>query len=567
MSDMATDLGARVRALNGGRLLLGMAFFAASLTPSLIPRGDVVQGALSGASFAIGYAVGALAHCLWLYLELPRRTPGVALPINVVAVAGCIVLALASLAQATSWQNSIRAAMAMPPIEARWPLMLCVVAAVTVVLLFVIARLLWALMRVLAGWIGRLVPRRAANVVAAIVAAMLVWSVANNLVVRTALSLLDSSYAEWDKLFEPEQPAPTDPDKTGSTNSLVRWDELGRTGRRFVASGPTAGDIGAFTGRPSQSPVRVYVGLRGAGTARDRAALALRELQRQGGFERSTLVVITPTGTGWVDPSAIDSVEYLHNGDIASVAVQYSYLNSPLSLLVQPDLGAEVARALFVEIYRYWTTLPKDRRPKLYLHGLSLGALNSEKSTELFEILADPVNGALWSGPPFGSRIWRSFTQGRDPASPAWLPTFGDGQLVRFMNQDGSTVPKETPWGPLRIVYLQYASDAITFFDASMAWRRPAWLAAPRGRDVSPSLRWFPIVTMLQVAIDMVFANGTPMGFGHVFAPEHYVDAWVALTDPPGWSGDERARLKAHLAREARQRSAARAAAYEDRGG
>jgi uncharacterized membrane protein len=31
--------------------------------------------------------------------------------------------------------------------------------------------------------------------------------------------------------------------------------------------------------------------------------------------------------------------------------------------------------------------------------------MNSERSTELFEILEDPIHGALWSGPPFESTI------------------------------------------------------------------------------------------------------------------------------------------------------------------
>src|SRR4051794_16653157 len=85
------------------------------------------------------------------------------------------------------------------------------------------------------------------------------------------------------------------------------------------------------------------------------------ELKRVGAFDRSVLVVITPTGTGWIDPSAMNAVEYLHHGDIASVALQYSYLSSPLSLLVQPEYGSEAARALFAEVYGYWTTLPRDR--------------------------------------------------------------------------------------------------------------------------------------------------------------------------------------------------------------
>jgi Alpha/beta-hydrolase family len=63
-------------------------------------------------------------------------------------------------------------------------------------------------------------------------------------------------------------------------------------------------------------PIRVYVGLRSAETPAQRAKLALEELKRAGAFERSWLIVTTPTGTGWVDPGAMDSVEYLHDGDV-----------------------------------------------------------------------------------------------------------------------------------------------------------------------------------------------------------------------------------------------------------
>ncbi|WP_346657658.1 alpha/beta-hydrolase family protein [Bradyrhizobium sp. 149] len=63
--------------------------------------------------------------------------------------------------------------------------------------------------------------------------------------------------------------------------------------------------------------------------------------------------------------------------------MQYSYLNSPLSLPFQPEYGTEAARALFAAIYGHWTTLPKDRRPRLYLHGLSLDATNSQNDQPL----------------------------------------------------------------------------------------------------------------------------------------------------------------------------------------
>jgi uncharacterized membrane protein len=291
--------------------------------------------------------------------------------------------------------------------------------------------------------------------------------------------------------------------------------------------------------------VRVYAGLNSAHTATERAQLALEELKRSGGFDRSVLIVIVPTGTGWVDPEALDTVEYLHNGDVASVAVQYSYLSSWLSLLVEPNYGVETGRALFEAVYGYWTTLPKASRPKLYLHGLSLGALNSQKSSDLYDVLADPFQGALWSGPPFASPTWRMATNGRQAGTPAWLPRFRDSSVIRFANQYTTADIPGATWGPMRIVYLQYASDPVAFFEPSALYRRPQWMNQPRGQDVSSSLRWFPVVTALQLALDVAAATTAPMGYGHVYAPEHYIDAWMQVTAPQGWSADDIDRLKA----------------------
>lgn len=149
----------------------------------------------------------------------------------------------------------------------------------------------------------------------------------------------------------------------------------------------------------------------------------------------------------------------------------------------------------------------------------------------------------------------------------AWLPEFRDGRFVRFMNLKGPTVPTDAPRGPMRVVYLQYASDAITFFAYRDAYQAPAWMNAPRGPDVSPELRWYPIVTMLQLALDMAVATNTPMGFGHVYAPEHYVDAWVAVADVRDWPADALAQLKEQLAAKARKTSTGDADDDPDRGG
>jgi len=469
------------------------------------------------------------------------------------AATGCAVVAVIFLSQAARWQNSIRGLMELEPVDTAHPLEVALIALAIFAILMALARLFQLTFRFVAIRVNRFLPRRVSSVIGVIAAAALFWSVISGVLFRVALRVADASFQEYDELIEPETEPPTDALKTGSSASLLAWNELGRAGREFISSGPTREDISAFSGRRALEPVRVYVGLRSADTPEVRAKLALEELKRVGGFERSVLIVVTPTGTGWVDPAAIDSVEHLHHGAVASVALQYSYLASWLSLLVEPGYGADAARALFNEIYGYWIALPKDSRPRLYLHGLSLGATNSEQSTDLIEVLGDPFAGALWSGPPYSSRLWRSLTDRRNPGSPAWLPQFRDGSFVRFMNQDGEAAgPDSAPnasWGPMRVVYLQYASDPVTFFDYRSFHREPEWMLPPRGPDVSPQLRWYPVVTLLQLTLDMLMATTAPIGYGHVYAPAHYTDAWIEVTDVRDWSPEEITRLKQHLSK------------------
>ncbi len=559
-----------LESLSGVGLMLGTLFFAAALTPTLIPRTHVTQGVLAGTCLAAGYGLGVLWHWLWAYMELPEPKGRAARIVNTVIGLLCLSVAILFLGRAAEWQNTIRALMQMEPVTSAHPIKVSAIAVLTFAVLLALARLFKLIARFLARQVRRVVPRRVANVTGAAIAILIFWLLATDVFFRGALHVLDASFREFDALLEPERPQPTAALKTGGPASLIRWNELGRAGREYIASGPTASEITTQSGREALEPIRVYVGLRGAATPQARARLALDEMKRVGAFDRSTLVVITPTGTGWVDPAAVDSLEYLLNGDVASVAMQYSYLSSPLSLLAQPEYGAEAARALFVAVYDYWTALPKDRRPRLYLHGLSLGAMNSAGSAELFEMIGDPIQGALWSGPPFESRVWRTITDARNPGSPAWLPELRDGAFVRFMNQHGSPVPDDAPWGPMRVVYLQYASDPVTFFDYRDLYRPPAWMNAPMGPDVSPELRWYPVVTMLQLALDMAVGTNTPMGYGHVYAPQHYVDAWVAVTGANGWTPDGIEGLKRYLlerAQAAMEDEDGDEAAYEGRGG
>jgi len=321
---------------------------------------------------------------------------------------------------------------------------------------------------------------------------------------------------------------------------------IGKQGKIFLTSGPTQADIKEFHPHNVIRPIRVYVGIRSHNTPEERAKLALKELKRVGGFDRSVLVVATPTGTGWLDPSAVDTLEYLHGGDTATVSTQYSYLPSWITILVDPKRSIDSATALFNEIYAHWKTLPRSSRPRLYLHGLSLGSLGSERCADLLTLFEDPIQGAVWSGPPFPSQKWRQIVENRNESSPAWLPTFRDQRIVRFTAQENSLNIGQ-PWGPMRFAYVQYASDPMIWFSPDLAWVRPDWLSAGRGPDVSEDLRWYPIVTFLQVACDLPMATTVPLGYGHNYSPSSYIDAWIAVTEPQGWTSQKTARLKARF--------------------
>ena len=291
-------------------------------------------------------------------------------------------------------------------------------------------------------------------------------------------------------------------------------------------------------------PLRVYVGLGSRETPEERAELAFKELIRVGGFDRSLLVVATPTGTGWLDPGAVDTLEYLHGGDTAIVTMQYSYLPSWITILVDPARSSDSATCLFDVIYGHWKTLPKDRRPSLYVHGLSLGALGSAASADLYTVFENPIQGGVWSGPPFPSVEWNRATRHRNADSPVWLPTFRDGSMLRFTGRECTLTEGAERWGPMRFVYIQHASDPMSFFSPELLYQKPDWLVGKRGPDVSPYLRWMPIVTFLQAGFDLPMATTVPTGYGHNFAPSSYIDAWIEVTQPKEWKAEDTERLK-----------------------
>lgn len=542
-------------------LVVATIFFCWSLTPSLLPRDWFFQGLVSGINATIGYGIGCALAWAWRRWVVPRVT----LPQRVreqwarrpswtvTAIKGAIVLACLLFAvllsiQSAHWQRQITDLMDMEPVsDTGYPRTVLVGAVVVGLLIWIsrgVVRLVRAIARGLNKWVS--IPASVARplgVVIVIVAAVLLF---NGVLAKAFFTVANSAFSARNSHTSANAVQPTLPERSGSPESLAKWDTLGSEGRWFVSHAPTALAIGQVTGKPAREPIRVYAGLESADGFDAQTDLAVAELDRTRAWDREVLVVISTTGTGWVDSTSAESVELMYNGDTALVATQYSYLPSALSFLSDRDKSMTMGRLLFDKVYERWAALPEDTRPKLLVYGESLGSQGSEGAFSGLADIRNRTDGVLWVGPPNSNRLWAEFVRRRDPGTEEITPIFADGLSVRFAASADQLARPSDNWTDPRIVYLQHASDPVVWWSPDLLFEQPDWLREKRGPDVSPAMSWYPIVTFWQVAADLPRAQAVSNGHGHNYG-NVVPDAWAAVAQPPDYTPELAARIKAFL--------------------
>jgi len=535
---------------SGPGVLVAAIFFALSLTPSLLPRGALFQGIVAGVTMTIGYGIGVTGQWLWNYLRLPVPERGSTTQ-RVIVWASVVVIGVFtawSMWRYVGWQNDAREFLGEDPgSPAAW-LTIVPVTAVVAGLILIVSRSLRKLFRFLSRWVEKVMPRRVARLLGAAAVVVLVVGLVNGVLIEGFFAVANEAFSARDTDTAEDVTQPQNSERSGSPDSLVAWDTLGRQGRTFTGTGPAVDELNALAGRGAAEPIRVYVGLKSADTLQGRADLVLEELKRTGAFDREVLVVATTTGTGFLEPAAMQSLEYLHNGNTAIAGVQYSYLPSWISILADQETTKETSRVVFSTVHDYWQTLPEDTRPDIYLFGLSLGSLGVESILTSINIINEPIDGALLVGPPFVNDLWNEITATRDEGSPAWQPTYQEGRTVRFTALENALGDPTGEWQETKVVYLQHASDPITFFSGDLAFSEPDWLKeGQRGPDVSDKMQWQPIVTMWQVAGDLAVAGSVPRGHGHLYKSAEYLDGWIGISQPDGWTEADTSELAEFL--------------------
>ncbi|TQC49544.1 hypothetical protein EEB14_08825 [Rhodococcus sp. WS4] len=533
-----------------GGLVIAVLFVWLSLTPTLLPRGPFFQGLVTGVSAAVGYAIGFLGSKLVRYLVRREAPAHVKIMVRRVAAAIGLVGTVAMLVWFGNWQSQLREIMSAAPFPWTGYLVMVIVAVLIFVLFVAVPRVLLRAVLWVERKISRMVPRRISATVIGVLVVALLFALVNGAVVRVVMSGLNNSFAAVNQETKAGDEPPTSTLSSGGPESLVTWDSLGRQGRSFISRGPAVEDLSAFNGgRPALEPIRTYAGLASGGDSiRENAQLAADELERAGGFDRAVVGVATTTGTGWINESLVSSLEYMYNGDTAMVGLQYSYLPSWLSFLVDKERAHQAGEALFDAVYDKWKKLPPESRPKLVVMGESLGSFGGESAFGNVDDVEARTDGVLFTGPPNANEIWTDVTTNRDPGSPEWLPIYEQGETVRFGARAPEDLPRpDAPWGQPRMVYLQHPSDPIVWWSPELLLSEPDWLKEERGYDVLDSTQWFPFVTFLQVAADMAVSTGVPDGHGHSYVVD-IADAWSAILPPDGWSSADNDRLRTVLA-------------------
>ncbi|WP_081706120.1 alpha/beta-hydrolase family protein [Nocardia sp. CNY236] len=543
----------RIIDLNYVGLVVATVFFALSVTPSLVPRDWLFQGLISGINAALGYGVGCLLEWmfrLWVRPRLQISPP----PTWVRYVAKSAVLFTAALAaalmlvQSARWQREITALMDMAgtttPAYLRTGLLSLAVGVVAVAAYRTVREIVLFLARLLIRWAR--VPRELAPSAGVLLLVVVAVTIFNGVASRAFFAVANSAFSVRNDHTSVNAVQPQQPERSGSPESLAAWESLGFEGRWFVSHGPTASHITAVTGSPAKEPIRTYVGLESVAGDEKPAELAVSELERTGAFDRQVLVVITTTGTGWVNSMAVAAIEYMYRGDIASVATQYSYLPSVLSFLADRGKAAAAGKELFDAVYRQWLARGPEQRPTLLVYGESLGSQGSEAAFDGLADLRTKVDGALWVGPPNSNRLWRQFVSRRDPGSLEVEPVYADGLVVRFAADRAGLARPSSEWRPPRIAYLQHASDPIVWWSTDLIFAQPDWLSEPRGPDVSSQMRWWPFVTFWQVTADLTNAQGVTDGHGHRYG-SLVLDGWAAIAAPADWTPELSERIRAEL--------------------
>lgn len=366
---------------------------------------------------------------------------------------------------------------------------------------------------------------------------------------------------------------------SGLEGSPVVWAKQSGQGQRFLTEMPHAVDIDRVMGTTgAKEPARAYVSLTHADEALgehekmlQRVDMLFDDLETQGVFGRyrtladGTVEVLEPprqhlmvpatTSSGFLNPVAMSSFEFMHGGDTAIMAVQ-SGVTKAAGEMHHMARATATHHEILTRLEARLSQLPEGvEHPKTYVYGESFGAWTSQN------VLLGTGDGNMsalarrlgkWNGevswtdgrtltPEVGRERFREL--GIDRAMYVGTPKFamlrpglaemgaeltsGEHPPVRTVkNLIQAKELTEADADAMRVTFLQHDADPVGLFHPKLLWEQAEFLGpkATRGDNVSPHQRWLPIVTGIQTALDQqmaqYFKQGVLEAKGHDYRSE-----------------------------------------------
>jgi uncharacterized membrane protein len=381
------------------------------------------------------------------------------------------------------------------------------------------------------------------------------WTAA--LAAGSAIGALRSKLAEPSDLIKATIRYERLPTVSGGEGSFLPLDTIDREGRKFLGCAASAERISEVMGEDAQDPIRVFAGLGSAETPEERARLAVAELERLGGLDRSRVVVYCPAGTGLVNPVPVEAEEYMSRGDVASVAVQYSQKRS-LRARKDLEVASETFRLVLAELAQA-IAARNGNRPEIVVYGESLGAwviANAVAEGGAASITGFGIDRGAILGVPYPARTkLRRVLDSGDP-----LP---DGVAIHTSLDELVLLPRDEQERIRYLVYTHPEDPVGNWVGNSVIWRRPQWLERRgRHRRIPGSLRWFPGITFLQLLFDLKNATGSEgvfSAYGHDYRLE--LPALLRIA----WGHHDVTDRQLHAIEQATARSSEEQADREDR--
>ncbi|MEE4024752.1 alpha/beta-hydrolase family protein [Gordonia sp. PKS22-38] len=261
---------------------------------------------------------------------------------------------------------------------------------------------------------------------------------------------------------------------------LPRTTAVGSAMIAALVAGALPADADDGPAEPPPPPAGVLYGPVDAGSADGRATELVARWVDEGGLDREAVVIAVPTGSGWVDPSAVRGYVDRFGGDVDVLALQYSARPSWQTFVADRSAAGHSAIVLLRAVLDTVAERTPGERPAVHVYGQSLGAVGAE-AARVWAVAERPgaVTETVLSGVP------------------------------------GDSVARQSSPDSDRVI-LANASDPIPRWSLASIWRpaRQPHDARIVGRPARQP-PWLPVIGFLQTSADLLGSLDGDAGVGH----------------------------------------------------